>query len=72
MLLSLLYLEENYTSDYYYSVETENKMNILPPPQNLQFCNKREAIETVGMRQSKHKEVSKENSLLRLGNTKRL
>lgn len=37
-LLFLFYLEENYRSDYY-SVETENKMNILAP-QNLQFNKK--------------------------------
>lgn len=42
------------------------------PPQNLQLSSKTEAIETVGTRQSKHKEVSKENSLMRLGNTRKL
>lgn len=42
---------------------------IILASQNVQFFSKREAIETVGMRQSKHKEVSKENSFLRLGNT---
>lgn len=60
MLLFFLYLGENYRSDHYCSVQIEKKMNSLFP-QNLQFNNRTEteAIETVGMRQSKHKEVSK-------------